>query len=229
MLGEFAPPARDRGLPSSRSAGRWLFAGCGPGRRSGADAVGGQRLHLGGADLRHRAGHAQGLLRDRLPAAEGAGRRVHQAVPERQVGHPRGPVRGDHAERAARPGRRPAGPDAPAAGVRAGQGRPAEEPRRLRAGVRLGQVAGLAARAAARRRRRPPAGRGLAVRDGPQLQHDRRVLQQEAGRADRHDRAADDAGRARRAAAEGQGGRASRRSCSSTAAPPAGWRSRCRT
>ena len=45
------------------------------------------------------------LLRDRLPAAQGAHQRVHQAVPERQVQHPRGPVRGDHAERAAGPRR----------------------------------------------------------------------------------------------------------------------------
>ena len=68
-----------------------------------------------------------------------------------------------------------------------------------------------------------------AVRDGPQLQHDRRVLQQGARRAGRHDRAPGDARRARRGHAGAPRTRASRRSCSSTAAPPAGSRSRCRT
>ena len=112
---------------------------------------------------------------------------------------------------------------------RPGQGRPAEEPRRLLHRVRLGQVPGLAAGAAARRRERPSARRGLALRDGPQLQPDRRLLQQGAGRADRHDRSRrptlaefDDA------AGEGQG----RRHPADHAVerdPPAGSPSRCRT
>ena len=36
-----------------------------------------------------------------FPHAEGTDPRVHQAVPERQVEHPRGPVRGHHPERSA--------------------------------------------------------------------------------------------------------------------------------
>ncbi len=55
----------------------------------------------------------------------------------------------------------------------------------LRDGLRLGQVVGRTAGAEPRRRGRH-AGLRLPVRDGPQLQHDRRLLQQEA----RHSRSA---------------------------------------
>ena len=76
----------------------------------------------------------------------------------------------------------------------------------LRDGVRLGQVAGRPARPEPGRRGRD-ARVGLALRDGPQLQPDRRLLQQGAGRADRHDRAAGDGRRVRGAARQGQGRR----------------------
>ena len=44
----------------------------------------------------------QGYFETGLPAAEGADRGVHRAVPEREVEHPRGSVRRHHAERTAR-------------------------------------------------------------------------------------------------------------------------------
>ena len=75
--------------------------------------------------------------------------------------------------------RHAAGPDPAADDGLAGQGRPAQEPRRLCDRVRLGQVAGRPARAEPRRRRRHPRLR-LALRDGPQLQPDRRLLQQDS-------------------------------------------------
>ena len=56
-------------------------------------------------------------------------------------------------------------------------------------------------------RRRHPRLR-LALCHGSQLQPDRRLLQQGAGRADRHDRAAQDGRRVRRPARQGQGRRA---------------------
>ena len=63
--------------------------------------------------------------------------------------------------------------------VAPGEGRPAQEPRRLRDGLRLGQVPGRAARAEPGRVRRD-ARLGFPLCDGPELQPDRRVLQQAA-------------------------------------------------
>ena len=74
-------------------------------------------------------------------------------------------------------------------------GRPAQ-PGRVRHRLRLGQVAGFAAGAAAGQLRRC-SWRGLALRPGPELQPDRRLLQQGPGRQDRHDRGPEDPGRAR--------------------------------
>ena len=64
----------------------------------------------------------------------------------------------------------------------------------------------VAARPASGRRRRPTARRGRPLRRWPQLLDDRRLLQQGAGRADRHDRAAGDARGVRGPAGDGQGG-----------------------
>ena len=133
--------------------------------------------------LRHRPGDDEGLLRDRLPAAEGAHRRVHHAVPERHLGHPRGPVRGHHAERRPHAGRQPAGPDAAAAAVRAGQGRPAARTSTATPtafGWDQWPASQLAQLRVAEDGTR---GSGPLLRDGPELQHDRRLLQQGARRA----------------------------------------------
>ena len=132
----------------------------------------------GPARLRDRSGGAERLLRDGLrPAVQAVGG-VHQAVPERDLGHQPGPVhQPDDRDAAPALGRQPAGPHPPAVDGLARQGRPAAQPRRLCDGVRLGPVARRPARA-------EPGGRGrharlrLAVRDGPQLQPDRRLLQQ---------------------------------------------------
>ena len=95
--------------------------------------------------------------------------------------------------------------------------------------VRLGQVAGRAARPEPGERGRDPR-LGLAVRDGPELQPHRRLLQQGAGRPDRHDRGADDRRRVRGPAGQGQDRRARSRSCSGTPRRAvADWRSRSRT
>ena len=80
-----------------------------------------------------------------FPIAAGSRRRVHQAVPERHLEHPRGPVHEPHdADAAAALGRQPARPHPAAVDGRAGQGRPAHEPRPVRHRLRLGQVAGRA-------------------------------------------------------------------------------------
>ncbi len=102
--------------------------------------------------------------------------------------------------------------------VRPRQGRPAQEPRPVLQRLRVGQVPRLAARAAAPRPA-APARQGLAVRDGAQLQHHRRLLQQEArreigmtGRPRPSPSSTTCSPRPRR--------RASRRSCSSTEERP---------
>ena len=89
-----------------------------------------------------------------------------------------------------------------------GEGRPAPEPRPLRDGVRLGQVAARPARARTASTADGKRGIRLARTRGPELQPDRRLLQQGAGRADRHDRAAEDGRRVRGAARQGEGRRA---------------------
>src|SRR3954466_16149303 len=50
-------------------------------RRQDAIHPGRQHDGFGSADLRQGAGDDEGLLRDRLPDAEGADRRIHEAVP----------------------------------------------------------------------------------------------------------------------------------------------------
>ena len=124
-----ATPGRQRG----RHAGRTVRQ-----RRRQRRAVGERRG--GRPELRHRPGHAQRLLRDRLrPAVQAVGG-VHQAVPERDLGHQAGPVHephdGDAAAAVRRQSRRP---DPAAVDGHAGQGRAPEEPRRLRHRVRLGR------------------------------------------------------------------------------------------
>ena len=166
--------------------------------------------------LRDRPGRPERLLRDRLRHPVQAVRGVHQAVPERDLGHQAGPVH-EPDDRHAAPalGRQPARPDPAAVDGLAGQGRAAQEPRRLRDRVRLGPVVGRAARPEPRRRGRHARIR-LAVRDGSQLQPDRRLLQQGAGRADRHDRAADDASPSSRPCSRRPRTPVSSRSCSGT-------------
>ena len=107
------------------------------------------------AELRHRSGRAERLLRDRLrPAVQALGG-VHQAVPERDLEDQPGPVhQPDDRDPAAPVGRQSSGPDPAAVDGRPGQGRTAQEPRRLRDRLRLGQVAGRAARAEPGRDRR---------------------------------------------------------------------------
>ena len=103
--------------------------------------------------------------------------------------------------------RQPARHLAGGAADRPREGRPAPEPRSLRDGVRLGCVAAGPVRGRSRQQR-------LQARDGPDhrlagaAQHGRRLLQQGPGRADRHDRAAEDRRGVRRAPGQGQGGRA---------------------
>ena len=158
--------------------------------------------------VRDEAGDDEGLLRDRVPGPDRADEGVHAPVPEREVEDPPGSVRSDHAERSARL------VGAESAGL-----------------MRLPQVSGLVKdhllknldgyfKAYGWNRfpasqlsqvRMPasgqPRGVGLAVGDGPQLQPDRRLLQQDAGGEGRHDESADDARAARRAAREGKGRR----------------------
>ena len=184
------PPARRR--PRRRARPRAIPVG-------GRIRVGERRGC--GTRLRDRAGQAQRLLRDRLRPAVQAVRGVHQAVPERDLGHQPGPVReSHHRRRPAAVRRQPARPDPPADAwsrwSRTACSRTSTTTRRRSAGTSG----------------RPPSSRrtgsatdgtrgvGLAVRHGPQLQPDRRLLQQEAGRPDRHDRAADDGRRVRRPA-----------------------------
>ena len=135
------------------------------------------------AELRDRSGRAERLLRDRVrPAVQALGG-VHQAVPERDLGHQAGPVHQPHDRHAATAvGRQSAGPDPAAVDGLAGQGRTAQEPRRLRDRLRLGQVPGGPARPEPRRQRRDARIR-LALRGWTQLQPDRRLLQQEARRS----------------------------------------------
>ena len=161
-----------------------------------------------GAQLRDGARRAAGLPRDRLPIRQGPRRGVLQAVPERHLEHPRGPVLEPHrADAAPAHERQSARPDPAADDGGPRQGRAAPEPRALRRGLRLGRVAGDAARAAPCRRGRPAARRGRPLRWRPELLDDRRVLQQGAGRADRHDRATRDARGVRGPAGQGEGGR----------------------
>ena len=103
--------------------------------------------------------------------------------PERDLGHQAGPVHESDERDAPAPVRRqPARPDPPAVDGLARQGQAPQESRRLRHGVRMGQVPARAAGA-------EPCRRGwharlrLALCDGPELQPDRRVLQQEARRS----------------------------------------------
>ena len=169
-----------------------------------------------------------GVLRDRFPAAEGARRRVHQAVPERDLEHPRGPVRRHHRRtpRALSPTTRRT-----SCGCRSCPALAKDDLLKnldsyaTAFGWDKWPASQLVADAGGRRRH--PRHRA-ALRDGSQLQHDRRLLQQEAGRADRHDAAADDAGRAGRRCCRRRRRPASRRSRSSTAARPVGSPSRCR-
>ena len=161
-----------------------------------------------GARLRDGPGRPERLLRDRLRHPVQAVGGVHEAVPERDLGHQAGPVHEpDDGHAATALGRQPAGPDPAALDGLARQGRAAQEPGRLRDRVRLGPVVRRAAGPEPRRRGRHARFR-IALRDGSQLQHDRRLLQQGAGRADRHDRAADDGRRVRGPARQGQGRRA---------------------
>ncbi len=97
----------------------------------------------------------------------------------------------------------------------------------LRHGVRMGQVARLAARPEPGRHRRHP-WRRLAVRGGPELQPHRGLLQQEARRPDRDDRAAEDASLSSRTCSPRPRRPVCSRSCSGTQRPavPA-WPSRC--
>ena len=142
-----------------------------------------------GARLRDRSGRPERLLRDRLRSAVQAVRGVHQAVPERDLEHQRGPVRNliSTTPRAAR-GRQPAGPDPPADDGLAGQGRPAEEPRRLRHRVRLGQVAGRAARAEPCRHGWRPRGAGSLYALGLNYSLTGVFYNKKLADADRHDR-----------------------------------------
>ena len=157
--------------------------------------------------MRNGPGRPERVLRDRVRHPVQAVRGVHEAVPERHLGHQAGPVHEpDDGHAPAALGRQPAGPDPAARRWSPRQGRAAQEPGRLRHRVRLGPVVGRAARPEPRRRRRHARLR-LPVRHGSQLQHDRRLLQQGAGRADRHDRAADDGRRLRGPARQGQGRR----------------------
>ena len=127
------------------------------------------------------------VLRDGVRPAVQAVRGVHQAVPERDLGHQAGPVpEPDQCHTAPALRGQPARPDPAAHDGVPRQGRAAEEPGRLRGRVRLGQVAGGAAGAEPGRRRRHP-GLRVALRDGPQLQPHRCLLQQEAGHAGRDD------------------------------------------
>ena len=137
----------------------------------------------GRAIVRNGPGGPQRLLRDGLRSPVQALRGVHQAVPERDLEDHAGPVHEPDDRDAAAPVRRQSAGSHPAAvdGL-ARQGRAAQEPRRLRHGVRLGQVARRAARPEPRRDRRDPRF-GLALCHGPQLQPDRRLLQQEARRS----------------------------------------------
>ena len=93
--------------------------------------------------------------------------RVHQAVPERDLEDQPGPVHEpDDLDAATAVGRQPAGPDPPAVDGVARQGRAAQEPRRLRHGVRLGQVARRPARPEPRRAPTGPAARVRCTRWG---------------------------------------------------------------
>ena len=127
---------------------------------------------------------AERLLRDRLRPAVQAVRGVHQAVPERDLGHQAGPVH-EPDERDAAPavGRQPARPDPAAVDgrrwSRTGCSRTSTTTRRPSAGT-SGPPAQLAQNRVADGRH--PRLR-LALRDGPQLQPDRRLLQQEARRS----------------------------------------------
>ncbi len=213
-----ADRARDRG-PAGRC--RRCAGHCPEPRRLGR--------RPGQPELRYRAGPAARLLRDRLRPAHEAQRGVHQAVPERHLEHPRGPVREPHGRRR----RSLLASDNPPDLIRLpsmvepGQERPAAQPRPVCHRVRLGQVAAGGAGAEPRQRGRP-AGRWLAVRRRPQLQHDRRLLQQGPGGPDRHDRAAGDPRRVRGPARRRRRTPASSRSCSG-AAPRAAWDSRSRS
>ena len=115
--------------------------------------------------LRDRPGQAERLLRDGLRPAVQAVRGVHEAVPERDLGHQAGPVHEPHDRDAAAAVRRqPARPDPAAVDGLARQGRAAQEPRRLRHGVRLGQVPARAARPEPGRRRTAPAAPARSTR-----------------------------------------------------------------
>ena len=159
-----------------------------------------------GAQLRDRSGRPERRLRDRLRSAVQAVRGVHEAVPERDLEDQPGPVRQPHQhDAAAARGRQPAGPDPAADDGLAGQGQPAEESRRLRHRLWLGQVAGRPARSESCRHGWDPR-RRFPVRGGAELQPDGRLLQQEAGDADRHDRSAEDGRRVRGSPRQGEGG-----------------------
>ena len=143
-----------------------------------------------------------------FPLPKALSRRVHEAVPERDLRHPRGPVRGHHPERPPRPGRRPAGPDAPAADVRAGQGRAAAEPRPVRRRRSAGTSGPPRSSSRCASTTTDVAASGPLYAMGLNSVDDRRVLQQEArGQQIGMTEAPTTPRRARRLPAEGQGRR----------------------
>ena len=128
--------------------------------------------------------HSERLLRVGLPGHHRSDDGLHEAVPDREVERPRGSVRDDHAGCAVDARRpEPSGPDAASDDRRSREGRRPEEPQPVLQRVSLEHVPGLAARAASD----IDVGRGgrsrPVVRDGCQLQPDRRLLQQGSGEA----------------------------------------------
>ena len=198
--------------------------------RGGAASASRARGRTDGREgMRHEAGDDEALLRDGVPVPIELTKEFTRQYPNVKWKIRQDQFAVHHAERAARPvGAEPARPDAAAAGQRAGQGRPAEEPRRLLQGSTGGTGSRpRSSRSCGCRAGRPPARQRLAVGDGPQLQPDRRLLQQDARGEDR-----DDERRRRRSPSSTRCWRrrrppGSRRSCSSTAARPAACSSRC--
>ena len=147
----------------------------------------------GRSELRHRSGRAERLLRDRLRPAVQALRRVHQAVPERDLEHQAGPVHEpDDRDAAPAVGRQSARPDPPAVDGHARQGRAAQEPRRLRTafGWDKWPAAQLAQNRVAEDGTR---GSGSLYAMGLNYSLTGVFYNKELAAADRHDRAAQDA------------------------------------
>ncbi len=116
--------------------------------------------------------------------------------------------RPDHEHRAHPRREQRARPRSRAAVRQPDQGPPADQPRPVRQGVRVGQVAAVAVRLHPRRARWQATRDGTAVRRRTRLRPDRGVLQQDARAPDRHDAAAGNGRRVRAVTRQGEGRRA---------------------